>query len=363
MQTLRRIEDELQLPHGRAPSPTEAAEALGWTPEEVLEARLAAGCLTQQSLNVQLRAADGTLGEAIETIGDEDAGFADVERRDELGHALARLTERERRALELRGEAGCSTPEIARRMCLSTPQAARLVARAIGRLRAALDGEPMAVAPSGPRHVLLAEVDPDLFTGVPASARAAAVAALMPVAPGRWRGPQGEGLGLLVLSGTLLRTITVDGRRHAELLRAGDVIRPADREREAQWRAVEATELAALPNTLCRWPGVIDALRRRASERSQLLDLQLAPTDLRRADDRLLNFFRALSDHWGRRVDGGTEITLPLTHEMIAALVGVHRPTATTALRRLERDGVLRRSGRDRWLLTAADAPMPALAA
>ncbi len=363
VQTLRRVEDEHQIAHSRSPSPAEAAAALGWSTEDVLEARTAAGCLTQQSLNAHLRSADGSIGEAIDSVGDEDDGYADVERRDELQRALARLTQRERRALRLRGEAGCSTPEIARRMGLSTPQAARLVATAVRRLRAALDGEPMATAPSGPRYVRLAEADPELFAGVPEGARPAAVAERVPLAVGRWRGPRGEGLGLLVLSGALLRTITLNGRQHAELIGRGDVIRHTDGEHDALWRVVEPAELAVLPDTLCRWPAAVDALLRRASDRARGLALQLAITDLRRADDRVLNVFRALADRWGRRLDGDVEITLPLSHDMIAALVGVHRPTVTSALRRLERDGLLRRSRRDRWRLTAGEARAAALAA
>jgi RNA polymerase sigma-B factor len=347
VQALRRFEDR----HGRVPTAAEAADALGWPLDDVIETRLASGCLSQQSLNVRVRSDDGTLGEAIENVGDEDAAFADVERRDELRQALARLTERERRALRLRGEAGCSTPEIARRMRLSTPQAARLVARALPRLRAALDGDPLDTAPAGPRFVRLAEADPDLFARAPESARAAAVAERLPAAVGRWRGPRGEGLGLLVLCGALLRTITVEGRRHAELIGPSDVIRRADGDHDAVWRVIEPAGLAILPDTLCRWPAVVDALRRRASDRSDALALQLALTDLRRADDRVLNFFRALADRWGQRVDGGVEITVPLTHDMIAVLVGVHRPSVTSALRRLEGDGLLRRSRRDRWLL------------
>jgi RNA polymerase sigma factor (sigma-70 family) len=146
VQALRRIEDQHQLAHGRAPTPAQAAEALGWSAQDVLEARMAASCLTHRSLNVRLRTADGTLCEAIESVAGEDGAFAEVECRDELQHALARLTERERRALRLRADAGCSTPEIARRMRVSTPQAARLVARALQRLRAALDAEAVVTA-------------------------------------------------------------------------------------------------------------------------------------------------------------------------------------------------------------------------
>lgn len=138
VQALRALESDWSALHGRSPSPAEAADALGWTEEEVLEARLATGCLARQSLNVLLQAPDGTMAEAIETYGAEDDGFAAVEQRDELGRALARLSDDERRAIRLRGDEGCSTPEIAGLLGISTPQAARLVSRALRHLRVAL---------------------------------------------------------------------------------------------------------------------------------------------------------------------------------------------------------------------------------
>jgi len=45
-------------------------------------------------------------------------------------------------------------------------------------------------------------------------------------------------------------------------------------------------------------------------------------------------------------------ITLPLTHETLAMLVGAHRPPVTLALQRLSRAGLLMRERPDRWLLT-----------
>jgi DNA-binding IclR family transcriptional regulator len=45
-------------------------------------------------------------------------------------------------------------------------------------------------------------------------------------------------------------------------------------------------------------------------------------------------------------------VTLPLTHEVLAMLIGAHRPTVTIALQRLTRAGFLIRERSDRWLLT-----------
>jgi RNA polymerase sigma-B factor len=363
VQALRKVEDELTLVRGRSPSVAEVAQVLGWSQEEVLDAREAAGCLAQQSLNATARSADGTIGEAIECIGDYDRGFVSVEQRDELQRAFALLPARERRALRLRGEGGCSTPAIARHLGISTPQAARLVAQAIRNLRDALDETTVAGSPRPERFVRLADADPDLFAGVEQGARRGAVAPRERLAPGEWQGPRAEGLGLLVLSGALLRTVTVDDRPRAELIGPGDVLRDADGERDAQWRAVTTVDLAVLEDSLCRWPSVVEALLRRASDRSHALAIQLAITDLRRAEDRVLAFFRVLADRWGTRVPDGIAVSMPLTHDMIATIVGVHRPTVTTTLRRLETEHRLRRRGRDCWLVIADDAPQLPLAA
>jgi Crp-like helix-turn-helix domain len=63
-----------------------------------------------------------------------------------------------------------------------------------------------------------------------------------------------------------------------------------------------------------------------------------------------------LAERWGRRERDGVVITLALTHDRIAMLVDARRPTMTSALSRLEAEG-LRRWGRDRRRLTeSADA-------
>jgi CRP/FNR family transcriptional regulator, cyclic AMP receptor protein len=56
-------------------------------------------------------------------------------------------------------------------------------------------------------------------------------------------------------------------------------------------------------------------------------------------------------------------VPLTLSHRLLAELIGARRPTVTTALRTLERDGKLVRRDDATWLLTS-DAPgAPAKAA
>jgi RNA polymerase sigma-B factor len=368
VQALRRLEDTHQIEHGRAPSVAEAAGELGWSDERVLEARIAAGGLSSESLNAPLRAADGDVGEAIDALGDVDQGFESAERRDELARALAHLGEQEQRALRLRGEVGCSTPKIAQCMGISPSQAARLVSRSLADLRVALESEP-GEPPRGAAVVRLADAAPELFEDLDdrARERARRVAVRRTVVePGAWEGPA-AGAAIVVLTGALLRTLALEAQPRAELVGPGDLVLDAHSEGEMwpkpSWQAIERTELAVLDrrvlDALCAWPAVIAAVLDRAARRSQALALQLAITDQRRVDDRLLSLFGALGRRWGRRTPEGVAIPLSLTHDTIAMLVGAHRPTITSALRRLSQEGRLRRSaGPRRWVLAHDRAPL-----
>lgn len=70
-----------------------------------------------------------------------------------------------------------------------------------------------------------------------------------------------------------------------------------------------------------------------------------------------MSLFGALGNRWGRRTPDGIGISLPLTYEMVAMLVGAHQPTVTSALRRLSCARRLRREGERGWLLAAAQPP------
>ena len=47
----------------------------------------------------------------------------------------------------------------------------------------------------------------------------------------------------------------------------------------------------------------------------------------------------------------GIALRLPLTHRLLAELIGARRPTVTTAVGQLESRGALSRRPRDEWLL------------
>jgi CRP/FNR family transcriptional regulator, cyclic AMP receptor protein len=226
--------------------------------------------------------------------------------------------------------------------------------------------------------------DPVLAEGLPAGRRdraeEACIARRLTVKRGHWSGQPGgdlsDGIGLLVLEGLLLRRIGVAGRFGAELLGAGDLLRPADAgevermlRQATAWRTLELAQLAVLDGSvtkhLVRYPEVIERLVARTIERSRRLVLNMAIVHHPRVDVRLHMTFWHLADRWGR-VDGD-RILLPvrLTHNVLADLIAARRPTVSTALSDLARRGVLRRV-ENGWLLASEpsgallSAPTPA---
>jgi CRP/FNR family transcriptional regulator, cyclic AMP receptor protein len=225
-----------------------------------------------------------------------------------------------------------------------------------------------------PRHmVALLDADPDLGTGVPpeeaALARSRAVAAVVDLEPPAWdtaplvaRAESGW-LGLFVLDGLLIRRVEVGKRSACELFGPTDVIRPWDTDGEydplptsVDWLVLKRTRLAVLDTgfllRIARWPTITSRIVSRVAQRARYLTLTHAVTHLPRAYVRLLILFWLLAERWGKVGTEGVYVTLPLTHEVLAMLIGAHRPTVTIALQRLTRAGFLIRERSDRWLLT-----------
>ena len=225
-----------------------------------------------------------------------------------------------------------------------------------------------------PRHtVALLDADPDLAAGVPAEeqelARGRAVAGVMELEPPSWdtrevvaRSEAGW-LGLFVLDGLLIRRVEVGKRAACELFGPTDLIRPWDTDGDydplpmtVTWLVLKRTRLAVLDTSfvlrIARWPTITSRIVSRVAQRARYLTLTAAVTHLPRAYARLLILFWLLAERWGRVVTEGVYVTLPLTHEVLAMLIGAHRPTVTIALQRLTRAGFLIRQRSDRWLLT-----------
>ncbi len=168
-------------------------------------------------------------------------------------------------------------------------------------------------------------------------------------------------LGLLILDGLVLRRVTLGGRKGAELLGAGDLLQPWVRqmpydtlEAEPAWEVLEPTRLAILDRRFAArvspWPEITTALVTRVMDRACMLAFQHVASHIPGLEGRLLALMWAFADRWGRVTREGVVIPLRLTHATLAELVGASRPSVSTAVARLAREGVLDRTAAG-WLL------------
>jgi CRP/FNR family transcriptional regulator, cyclic AMP receptor protein len=228
-------------------------------------------------------------------------------------------------------------------------------------------------APAGVGHlrVPLLELDPDLGAALDRGRYAAAAQRLtVPIEgleTGAWdreseEVPPGR-LGLLVVDGVLLRSHSIGKVVSAELLGAGDVIRPALSgqefsliEAKSRWEVVSASRVAVLDKAFLaaavHWPEIVIALFERTVHRARFIAFQLALAHVRRIDARLLLLFWRLADRWGRVTSEGVVVPLHLKHAVLGMLVGAQRPSVTTALKHLSEAGKLERRPDGSWLLS-----------
>jgi CRP/FNR family transcriptional regulator, cyclic AMP receptor protein len=173
--------------------------------------------------------------------------------------------------------------------------------------------------------------------------------------------PVPPALGLLVLNGLVTRDILFAGRTTTELIGAGDVLRPWEDDVQfdplpfgVAWHVHEATRVAVLDARFAlataRWPALAAGVSRRHVRHARGLAFQLAIAQLPRVDDRLLVLLWALAERWGRVGPQGVRLALQLPHRTLATLVGARRPSVTTALSGLARDGLVERT-EEGWLL------------
>lgn len=217
--------------------------------------------------------------------------------------------------------------------------------------------------------VRLLDEDPELYEAVPVEHRAHAVqeciAPWMTVRRGVWRPAElqleRDTIGLLVLDGLLLRRTEVGGRCSAELLGAGDLLRPWDHHgpdatipSTIEWRAREKTRIALLTQPvvarLSRFPTLIGALLAKTLERSRRLAVMLAIVHHPRTEVRAHMLLWHLADRWGRVRSNGVHLPLSLSHGDLADLIAAQRPSVTGALASLRDQGLIART-EDGWLL------------
>jgi CRP/FNR family transcriptional regulator, cyclic AMP receptor protein len=210
--------------------------------------------------------------------------------------------------------------------------------------------------------------DAELAEALPAEQREQAarecLARTIALPAGRWLAPQtapsGEGIGLLVLRGLLIRRVGIDGRFGAELLGAGDILRPWQEDQPPTlpvttgWRVVEPARMAVLDEQFAqrtgRYPQLVGALVGRALARARYLAVDMAIVHQARVDVRLHMLLWHLAARWGRVRSDGVSLPLRLTHNVLADLAAARRPTVSSALSELAKKGLVS-ALEDGWLL------------
>jgi CRP-like cAMP-binding protein len=143
------------------------------------------------------------------------------------------------------------------------------------------------------------------------------------------------------LEGATRRSIVATGREGSLLPppAAGEAVEAIT---DARLRAVSPAawrELLALPEAAA---AVADALVAELRERQESLRHFANVRHVERVREKLLQLGRV----HGRVVPGGIRLDLPLTHELLAEMVGSRRETVTFALADLQKEGFVSRAGR-----------------
>jgi hypothetical protein len=220
--------------------------------------------------------------------------------------------------------------------------------------------------------VQVLRVDPELASGIAggqlALACGRAVAPLLVFQDtGTWMleehavEPAGH-LGLLIVEGVLARSVSVGPRGGVELLGPGDVLRPWVRSELAQpgidWKVIEPLQVASLDSgfsaRIAPWPTIRGEISDRLLLRARALAFQVAVCHLVTVEERLLMMLWHFAQRWGRVTPHGVVVRLPLTHELLAGIVGARRPPVSTALGALTGKDRLRRGPGGVWTLRGA---------
>ncbi len=215
------------------------------------------------------------------------------------------------------------------------------------------------------------EMDPDLLLGLDertaAHLRTRALTRLVWAERGRWspslleEDPRGH-MGLLLIDGLVVRTLRLADRECSEVVGPGDLLVPwCDPESSgsvsctSDFYVLQRTRFAALDAafaaSVARWPSIAVELIRRTTSRCRSLAYQAAIAHVRHAEARLLLLLWHLADRWGSVTPQGIVVPVPLTHQLLAQLTCLQRPTVTAALGHLEQQRALRRLPGRGWLL------------
>jgi CRP/FNR family cyclic AMP-dependent transcriptional regulator len=214
----------------------------------------------------------------------------------------------------------------------------------------------------------LLRADPDLGEDMPPQARRHATELILvrtfKVGKGPWKPPELDhgAMGLLLLDGLMVRTLTLGRVSSSEVVGPTDIIRPWETDllpslvpAVTDWRVLEPARVALLDarttQLIGQWPELCAAIGGRMLRRSRSLSYLMAAQHFIRVEDRLLATLWHLASMWGRVTPQGTVVPFRLTHEMLAGIIGAQRPTTTTAIHSLTRQGSLARDDRRHYVL------------
>jgi len=176
----------------------------------------------------------------------------------------------------------------------------------------------------------------------------------------RWPASVRRGAGLLVLDGLLLRYVEIEGRKGAELLGSGDLLRPwqqdetgASLPERSGWRVLSRSRVALLDvrfmERIADYPEIQGRLVERSWSRASRIAVAVAIVNQPLVDMRLRMMLWHLANRWGTaRAEG---VLIPrLSESVLGELIAASRPTVSSILNSMERLGEITRTP-EGWLL------------
>ncbi len=134
---LSRVLDELTTELGRSPTIAELAAATGVEDEDVIDALDSANAYSTRSLHAPFD--DGDETSLADKLGEDDAGFAEVEDGSLVAAGLDALDDRERRIVELRFFEEKTQSQIAAEVGISQMHVSRLLRSALATMRGRIE--------------------------------------------------------------------------------------------------------------------------------------------------------------------------------------------------------------------------------
>lgn len=195
----------------------------------------------------------------------------------------------------------------------------------------------------------------------------------MTLEPGPWALPQppSNELAYIVVTGMLLRRVTIENGSSVELVGKGDLLLPWHGElasfSRSEWEVIDRARLAVLDlrpgSPISRTSDLAATIATKAIDRARWLALQSAIMSIVGIEERLRALLWALAERWGDPVPGGAEIEVNVPQSVLAEMVGARRPTVSLALGTLTERGQLTTSEPGRWVLSGEPPQVAAVEA